>query len=104
MHELQEHDRVGLAVHNNAVWCDTICRVHGHAGEFLSGIWINRHATPQFYPNAVTLAAEQAADQLAAIRSLLAADIPGAWAVKDSFAVLDLAPVGFLAIERAGSG
>lgn len=95
MQELQEHDRVGLALRNNAVWCDTICRAHGHAGEFLAGIWINRHAAPPFYPNAVTLAADQAAEQLAALRSLMAADIPGAWAVKDSFAALDLAPLGF---------
>lgn len=95
MRELPEYDWVGLAVHNNAVWCDTICRAHGHAGEFLAGIWINRHAAPPFYPNAVTLAADQAEDQLAALRSLMAADIPGAWAVKDSFAALDLAPLGF---------
>lgn len=101
MSELQEHDRVGLAVHNNAIWCDTVCRAHGHAGEFLSGIWINRHAAPQFYPNAVTLAAAPAADQLAAIRSLMAADIPGAWAVKDSFAALDLTPLGFRGLFEA---
>lgn len=101
MLELQEHDRVGLAVHNNAVWCDTICRAHGHAGEFLLGIWINRHAAPQFYPNAVTLAADPIDEQLAAIRSLMAADIPGAWAVKDSFAALDLAPLGFRGLFEA---
>lgn len=101
MLELQEHDRVGLVVHNNAVWCDTICRAHGHAGEFLPGIWINRHAAPQFYPNAVTLAADPVDDQLATIRSLMAAGIPGAWAVKDSFAVLDLAPLGFRGLFEA---
>ncbi|HEY0607737.1 MAG TPA: hypothetical protein VGD58_32785 [Herpetosiphonaceae bacterium] len=95
MQEIPEHDRVGQAVHNNAVWCDTICRTHGHAGEFVAGIWINRHAAPPFYPNAVTLAPDQADEQLAAIRSLMAADVPGAWAVKDSFAALDLAPLGF---------
>lgn len=101
MRDLPEHDRIGQAVHNNAVWCDTICRAHGHAGEFLDGIWINRHVAPPLYPNAVTLAADRAAAQLAEIQALRAADIPGAWAVKDSFAVLDLASLGFRCLFEA---
>ncbi len=90
-------DRLLLqAVRNNALWCDTVCRVHGQAGEFLDSIWVNRHTTPPFYPNADTLANAEAADgQLAQIRTLLDAGIPGEWAVKDSFRTLDLGPLGF---------
>ena len=52
---------------------------------------------PRFYPNAVTLAADAAAqaDQLANLDILAASHPPGRWAVKDSFAVLDLARRGF---------
>jgi hypothetical protein len=57
---------------------------------------MNRTATPPFYPNAVTLAAAHALDaQVAHIHDLIAAGIPGAWAVKDSFCTLDLTPLGF---------
>jgi hypothetical protein len=96
MQQSRNHVPVIQAVHNNAVWCDTICRTHGHAGEFLDGIWLTRHPAPPFYPNAVTLADSRAtAAQLASIRSLIAAGLPGPWAVKDSFGTLDLTPLGF---------
>jgi hypothetical protein len=96
MKQSQAQTLVAQAVCNNAIWCHTVCRAHGHAGEFLEGIWLTRRAAPLFYPNAVTLADDQAATaQLAAIQALIRANIPGAWAVKDSFATLDLAPLGF---------
>jgi hypothetical protein len=93
---------VAQAAHNNAVWCDTVCRTHGVPGDLRPGIWLNLHATPPFYPNAVTLTnTHDHATQLAAIRDLLAAGIPGAWAVKDSFCALDLAPLGFQPLFEA---
>src|SRR5690242_21434597 len=39
--------------------------------------------------------------QLAHIRELIATRVPGAWAVKDSFAALDLAPLGFTMLFEA---
>ena len=96
------HARVLQAARNNAVWCDTVCRTHGIPGEFHLSMWINRSATPPFYPNAVTLADGHDQDvQYAHIRDLIAACIPGAWAVKDSFAALDLAPLGFRMLFEA---
>lgn len=96
MRQSLNHMPVIQAVHNNAVWCDTICRSHGHAGRFLDSIWITAHPAPPFYPNAVTLAGSGATGaQLASIRSLIDAGLPGAWAVKDSFRTLDLTPLGF---------
>ncbi|WP_223635000.1 hypothetical protein [Corallococcus sp. EGB] len=29
------------AVQNNAEWCDTVCRAHGHPGRFEQGLWLN---------------------------------------------------------------
>jgi hypothetical protein len=90
------HARIEHAVHNNAVWCDTVCRAHGRPGEFLDGIWINRQETPPFYPNAVTLSADRgSAAQLAHLHDLVAGGIPGEWGVKDSFCILDLSPLSF---------
>lgn len=81
--------RAEQAARNNAIWCDTICRAHGFPGEFHDSLWLNRHPVPRFYPNVVTLADEhRSAEQLTHIRDLIAADLPGSWAVKDSFSTL----------------
>jgi hypothetical protein len=88
--------RLHLAARNNAAWCDTVCRANGTPGEFRDSIWLNRHAVPAFYPNAVTLTDGQATDvQRAGLRDLMAANIPTRWAVKDSFSTLDLSSCGF---------
>lgn len=52
---------------------------------------------PRFYPNAVTLAAGEGAvaEQRKAIDALVASNLPGRWAVKDSFNTLDLGRAGF---------
>jgi hypothetical protein len=80
------------AAANNAAWCDRVCRAHGRPGEFLHSLWVNRAQVPVFYPNAVTLTAGDEARQLEQLSRL---DVPGRWAVKDSFAALELAPRGF---------
>lgn len=99
---MSNRERLERAVHNNAVWCDSVCRAYGSPGEFLDGIWINRGRTPRFYPNAVTLANDRGvAAQVEQIRTLSGAGIPGAWGVKDSFCALDLAPLGFQVLFEA---
>lgn len=88
--------RVKQAARNNAIWCDTICRAHGAAGEFHTDVWFNRNPAPRFYPNVVTLSNQRpAAAQLAHVEALVAAILPGHWAIKDSFAELDLAALAF---------
>lgn len=86
--------RAERAAWNNAFWCDTICQAHGNPGEFEQNFWINRGISPRFYPNIVTLA-QADHEQLAAIRALAGSKTESGWGVKDSFAVLDLAPLGF---------
>ncbi|HEX5751066.1 MAG TPA: hypothetical protein VFZ09_32870 [Archangium sp.] len=80
------------AAFNNARWCDAVCRTHGHPGELTDALWLNRAQVPPFYPNVVTLTPEGQTRQLEAISAL---ELPGRWGVKDSFAALDLAPLGF---------
>jgi hypothetical protein len=89
-------DLLQRAARNNAEWCDAVCRAHGRPGEFREVMWINRHGTPRFYPNLVTLAATADPDTyVEGVRELVAAGVPGDCGVKDSFAALDLAPLGF---------
>lgn len=85
-----------IAARNNADWCAAVWRSHGLPVEAGSGLVFCPARTPRYYPNVVTV--ERCADpagQVSAIAALSAAhpDIP--LAVKDSFARLDLAPLGF---------
>jgi len=93
------------AARNNAAWCDSVCRAHGRPGEFQPGFWINRQPVPRFYPNVVTTSTSAEGGhekaQLDAIHALLEAGLPGAWCVKDSFCLLDLAPLGFRILFEA---
>ena len=77
------------AVINNARWCDAVCRSHGFPGQFTGRLWTSvRHALP-FYPNAITLSPDATAAEVTA-----AQDPSRPFAIKDSFARLDLAPHG----------
>jgi hypothetical protein len=77
------------AVINNARWCDAVCRSHGYPGEFADRIWMSiGHCLP-FYPNAITLSPDVTAAEATAGQ-----DPSRPFAIKDSFARLDLAPEG----------
>jgi hypothetical protein len=60
-------------------------------------MWVNAEPVPRFYPNAVTLAADEASlgEQLSTVNILAESNLPGRWAVKDSFNRLDLSRRGF---------
>jgi hypothetical protein len=60
-------------------------------------MWVNAEPVPRFYPNAVTLTYDEAtvAEQRSTIDILLKSNLPGRWAVKDSFNSLDLSRRGF---------
>ena len=77
------------AVINNARWCNAVCRSHGYPGQFTGRLWTSvRHALP-FYPNAITLSPDATAAEVTAGQ-----DPSRPFAIKDSFARLDLAPHG----------
>ncbi|WAL99351.1 hypothetical protein [Streptomyces sp. Je 1-369] len=79
------------AVHNNADWCDAVCRSHGVEGTIEGGVWASALRTPPLYPDAVTLSPAATPDDVLPRIDLSS---PGA-SVKDSFGTLDLSGTGF---------
>lgn len=79
-----------------------MCFAHGTAGRFLLHTWVNAEPVPRFYPNVVTLTSGEAdlAEQRQTVRILLKSNLPGRWAVKDSFYMLDLARLGFEVLQE----
>jgi hypothetical protein len=83
-------------VANNASWCDAVCRSHGYPGTFSSRLWASTGHRLRLYPNAITLHPGVTETEV------LAAAAPSRpFAVKDSFARLDLAPAGFRLLAEA---
>ncbi|MBS0539857.1 MAG: hypothetical protein JSR47_13920 [Proteobacteria bacterium] len=74
-----------------------MCFAHGTVGRFLVHTWVNAEPVPRFYPNVVTLTTGEADidEQRQIVRMLLKSNLPGRWAVKDSFKTLDIARLGF---------
>jgi hypothetical protein len=79
------------AVANNASWCAAVCGAHGHPGVRGRRLWASPGHGVRFYPDAITLSPEVSAAEVLAV-----APPSGAFAVKDSYGTLDLAPTGFL--------
>lgn len=83
-------DLAMVAVHNNAHWCDLMCRVHGLTTVTHPGFWASVTRSPDQYPDVVTLTrASSIPDLLAYVEAG-----PGC-SVKDGFASVDLSDDGF---------
>src|SRR5438552_19184450 len=80
-----------ISAHNNAEWCDIVCRTHGIIGAFHPHLWASRRRTPPYYPDAVTLDADATAEH---ILQIVDSATPGC-SIKDSFARLNLLPAAF---------
>lgn len=78
------------AIHQNAAWCDLVCRRHGLATAWTDRAWTCATRAPELYPDAVTLHPDL---DVAAMLERIDAR-PGC-SVKDSFATIDLEPYGF---------
>jgi hypothetical protein len=87
---------LGAAVANNASWCDAVCRSHGYPGTFGPRVWSSPRHGLRLYPNAVTVAPDATVPEV-----LADAASTRPFAVKDSFACLDLAPDGFWCLVEA---
>jgi len=86
---------VRLAAANNAAWCDAVCRAHGRTPQFTPRWWCHEGPGLQYYPNLVTLdAALTTIDVAPWVECLCANSDMGEFGIKDSFARLDLAPLG----------
>jgi hypothetical protein len=80
-----------------------VCFAHGTVGRFLVHTWVNAQPVPRFYPNIVTLTtgAPDIDEQRQTVQLLLSSNLPGRWAVKDSFKTLDIARLGFEVLLEA---
>ena len=87
---------LGAAVANNALWCDAVCRSHGHRGVFSARLWISARHDLEFYPNAISLFPDVTTPEVMAAR-----EPSSRYAVKDSFARLDLAAEGLTPLFEA---
>ena len=83
-----------ICVRNSLHWYEAIFRTHRLDGAIVDGLWLSHGDVPPYYSNAMTLVPSPVGPQLAALRDLRSA-LHGPWSVKDSFAALDLAPLGF---------
>lgn len=97
-----QSDIVQRAALNNATWCDAMCRAHGNTGAFTPSTWLCHSAMPRYYPNLVTLDVPIGdMTQLDQVQTLMDAGLPEGWAIKDSFACLDLGALGFTTLFEA---
>ncbi|MFC8132100.1 hypothetical protein [Streptomyces sp. NPDC057302] len=92
-----KNEWTSAAARNNAEWCDAVCRAHGLSGEFDAGTWSSARRTPPLYPDGISLTPEASARDLVARIDTAS---PGC-SVKDSFACLDLEPLGFEVLFEA---
>ena len=95
-HRVSPEALLGAAVANNAAWCDAVCRSHGYPGQFSTRLWISARHDLEFYPNAITLRPDVTASEITPAR-----DQSRSYAVKDSFARLDLSADGLTVLFEA---
>jgi len=82
--------RARFAVDNNISWCAAVCRTHGIESATDARTWGALSPSPAFYPDAITSApGASIADVLRAVGGR------ETFSLKDSFADVDLAPLGF---------
>ncbi len=74
----------------NASWCDAVCRAQGLRTQWGDDAWTVAQRSPDGYPDAVTLSPGATAHEV-----LRRVEGGAGCSVKDSFAVLDLEPLGF---------
>jgi len=98
---MNKTDLLQRAVSNNAHWCEAVVKAHGCHSKVDSAYWYSEGAVPLFYPNAVTLSADGKDKQLEIIRRLTESHPKDYWAVKDSYAALDLTSEGFFKLFNA---
>ncbi len=82
--------RQGACARNNALWCDTVLKAAGVSTRSPAGFWHANGKVLPLYPSAITLSVKPGPEFFEVLDTL-----PANAAVKDSFATLDLASMGF---------
>jgi len=72
-----------------------ITKGHGKSGHFESGLWCNTNQVPLFYPNIITLDQKIGEAQKDIIDTITRINPKDNWAIKDSYAKLELEEDGF---------
>lgn len=94
--------KVELAVLNNIRWYEAMFAAHGLASETNGSVWRSHETPPPFYSNLVVLApATTVADIRGYAIEIERQPRPDGWSLKDSYACLELAPLGYTALFRA---
>lgn len=75
---------IEAAARANADWCHEVVTAHGCVGHFEERVWWCEGEPPEFYPAAVTLRSEATSE-----------DAARGEFVSDSWAALDLVPLGY---------
>ena len=81
-------------------WYEAMFRAHGVPWTIADGVLAAGGEPPPYHSRAVALAAGEPARQASVVARMRAA-VPGPFTVKDSFARLDLAPLGFRVLFEA---
>lgn len=84
------------AVLNNVVWCGIVCDTHGISQTSKENVWGLMSKAPAFYPDIVTSNKEVTEDEI--IDFIGSREI---FSIKDSYANLDLSPIGFKILFEA---
>jgi len=94
--------RVDAAISNNIALYRSIFRAHGIASDVAEHYWSSDGVAPPYYSNLVTRTADVGTDaQLERIRQRAGSPPAKEWGLKDSYARLDLAPIGLRVLFEA---
>jgi hypothetical protein len=83
-----------LCLPNSVAWYEAVFRTHGLEWAVADTVWACGGVPPPYYSRAISLAPEDPEKQIRILRGILSS-CPTPFSVKDSFARLDLAPLGF---------
>jgi len=87
---------VELAVLNNTRWYEGMFAAHGLAWKVDGRVWLSHETPPAFHSNLVVLAAATTQFEVEAyVHEIERIPRAAGWSIKDSYACLDLVPLGF---------
>jgi len=91
-----------LAVLNNVQWYEAVFAAHGLPFETNPLVWLSHQTPPPFHSNLVVLSKHATQGQVEAFTHQIArTPRPDGWSMKDSYACLDLVPLGFSQVFEA---
>jgi hypothetical protein len=94
--------KIELAVLNNVHWYEALFSAHGISFETDQWVWVSHGKPPPFHSNLVVLSRNATQGQIEPyLHQIASTPRPGGWSMKDSYACLDLVPLGFSELFEA---